>query len=139
MNGLDRLLTSIESQVTLLRCAIILTIFIHTKGGQMDEDRKDFEIRLAEIRGDLTYKEFGETLGFSRDSARNFERGKYNPSPLFLAALREKYGVDLNYLMTGESLEDRAQMIVTEIYQATQNEPIETFPPPANPGVTDED
>lgn len=59
--------------------------------------------RMRHIRGGESQDEFGALLGVSKDTVGKYERGKIKPGAEVLLALREKRGVDINWLLTGEA------------------------------------
>lgn len=58
--------------------------------------------RIRSLRGDRRREDFCRDLGVSKETFGNYERGDRVPDSAFLALLREKLGVDLNWLCTGE-------------------------------------
>ena len=58
--------------------------------------------RLAQLREPLNRKEFAEELGVPDSTLGNYERGDRWPDWSFLAILRAKKRVNLNWLFTGE-------------------------------------
>lgn len=60
--------------------------------------------RLRSVRkylGDPRRESFAKNLGISPKTLANHERGDSAPDANVLAAYREKYGVDINWLVTG--------------------------------------
>lgn len=64
--------------------------------------------RLRKIRNmlDISCEEMAETLELSLGHFQKLERGEHALSPVRLKVLRETYGIDLNYLITGRSREE---------------------------------
>ncbi|MCM1245172.1 MAG: helix-turn-helix domain-containing protein [Roseburia sp.] len=64
--------------------------------------------RLRKIRNmlDISSEEMAETLELSLGHFHKLERGEHGLSIVRLKMLREIYGIDLNYLITGRSKEE---------------------------------
>ncbi len=64
--------------------------------------------RLRKIRNmlDVSCEEMAETLELSVGHFQKLERGEHALSLVRLKMLREIYGIDLNYLITGRSKEE---------------------------------
>jgi len=64
----------------------------------------DFSARLRHIRESfgLGQTEFAQNLGIPRTSLINYEKGVSSPSLEFLALLKFKYAVDIDWFLTGE-------------------------------------
>lgn len=64
--------------------------------------------RLRKIRKmlDISSDDMAETMNLSVGHFQKLERGDHALSLTCLKVLREKYGVDLNYLITGRSREE---------------------------------
>jgi len=61
--------------------------------------------RLSDVRKALGYDErvaFADLLGLPKDTLGNYERGDREPDLRLLAVYRDRFGVDLNWLATGE-------------------------------------
>lgn len=58
--------------------------------------------RIAFIRGETKSKDFAMSLGVHPNSITNYENDKRFPDLNFLALLVEDYGVNLNWLLTGD-------------------------------------
>lgn len=56
---------------------------------------------IREVSG-KSQKDFGESLGCSRDVYANYEYGRVTPTDTFLKLLVAKYNVDETWLRTGE-------------------------------------
>lgn len=65
--------------------------------------------RLVELRGDSSREEFAAALGVHANTIGNYERGDRQPDTEFLGLLRERIGVDINWLITGNSDAANAQ------------------------------
>jgi transcriptional regulator with XRE-family HTH domain len=63
-------------------------------GYRLREVRRHFGVEQREL--------FAISLGVSKDALAMYERGKNVPTATVLAAYREKYGVSLEWLVTGE-------------------------------------
>lgn len=64
--------------------------------------KTDLGQRIRTLRGNETRDAFCERNGFTKETFGNYERGDRVPDSEFLAQLREKTGVDLNWLTTGK-------------------------------------
>ena len=58
--------------------------------------------RIKVIRGDLSRPEFGQKIGVSRAAVQNYETLDHIPKGDVLQRIHNEYGVDLNWLLTGE-------------------------------------
>ncbi len=58
--------------------------------------------RIKIIRGKLTQKEFGKQLGLSLAAIQNYESTNSIPKGDVLQRIREEFGVDINWLLSGE-------------------------------------
>ncbi|WP_273792410.1 helix-turn-helix domain-containing protein [Brucella anthropi] len=61
--------------------------------------------RLREVRAHFEAEdrgEFAQLLGFAKSSLANYERGERTPDAAVLLAYRDKLGVNLNWLVSGE-------------------------------------
>ncbi|APY14214.1 MULTISPECIES: helix-turn-helix domain-containing protein [Brucella] len=61
--------------------------------------------RLSEVRKKLGYSErlaFADALGVSQKTLGNYERGDHEPSAELIQVYKNRYGVNLNWLFTGE-------------------------------------
>lgn len=69
-------------------------------------------IRKVRLMLGLTLEEMSEALCISPGHLRKLERGQNGINLQYLRVLREKYGVDLNYLLTGKAMqEDIAELL----------------------------
>ena len=85
------------------------------------------EERIQKVRTDanLTQSEFGNRLGISKSAVQNLEYGG-NPSEQTIRAICEKFGVNRQWLETGdESIKpyEREQDLETEVRSLLKNEP----------------
>lgn len=62
--------------------------------------------RMRKVRGNESQDDFGDLLGVSKDTVGKYERNKIKPGAEVLIALHEKRGVDINWLLTGESAQE---------------------------------
>jgi transcriptional regulator with XRE-family HTH domain len=70
-----------------------------------DKDiRREVGQRIQEIRGRRDQRTFAEAVDSVQQTISKYERGEIPRSWLFLARLAEAEGIDLNRLLTGESL-----------------------------------
>lgn len=61
--------------------------------------------RLADVRKKLGYSErtnFAEKIGIQKETLGGYERGDREPTHDFLVLYRQRFGVDLTWLLTGE-------------------------------------
>lgn len=67
---------------------------------------RDMGDRLASVRKklELNREDFGSQLSVSKNTIAHYERGERRPDAQFLALLRQTFGTDLNWLMTGEDV-----------------------------------
>lgn len=66
-----------------------------------------------EVRGDMDRKEFADRLGVHVNTIANYERGDRKVDPEFLVKLRESAGVDVNWLLTGDSRSETANLVAS--------------------------
>ncbi|MGE5514604.1 MAG: helix-turn-helix domain-containing protein [Bacteroidota bacterium] len=64
--------------------------------------------RMRMVRGTESQDDFSDLLGVSKDTVGKYERNKIKPGAEVLMALRQKRGVDINWLLTGERAQDPA-------------------------------
>lgn len=77
--------------------------------------------RLKNIRGQISLKEFAETLGVHPNTITNYEKGR-SPDSIFLTLVCEKYKVNPTWLLTGDGamranepgLDDAWNVLVSE-------------------------
>jgi len=69
----------------------------------MDEPFTAVGLRIRAIRGDLSLREFASQLGVDHKSVSGWEAGRRLPDGSSLLALMERFGADVNYLLTGQS------------------------------------
>ncbi len=59
--------------------------------------------RLREVRGfDMSQEEFAAKLGISQSQLSKYERGLIAPPANVLASLKTKFGVSIDWLLTGK-------------------------------------
>jgi len=61
--------------------------------------------RLSDVRKELGFPErqpFAEALGVPKTTLGNYERGDRDPDLLLLSEYRDRFGVNINWLVTGE-------------------------------------
>ncbi len=68
----------------------------------MDAFEMTFGQRLEKVRGKRTRKEVASVIGVSTSALQNYEGDKREVSSGTLAAVHREFGVDLNWLVTGE-------------------------------------
>lgn len=61
--------------------------------------------RISSIRGNLTFQSFAVKLGVSAGFVSEIEKGVKKPSAEMLYAIAKEYGININWLLTGEGLE----------------------------------
>lgn len=63
--------------------------------------------RLRELRGfDLTQGELAEELGISQSQLSKYERGAAAPPADVLFFIKQRFGVSVDWLLTGEGLKE---------------------------------
>lgn len=83
-------------------------------------------IKKVRMKVDLTQNAFGEALGISRAAVQKLESGENNPSEQTIRAICEKFGVNRQWLETGdESIQpyEREPDLETEVRSLLKNEP----------------
>ena len=83
-------------------------------------------IKKVRMKVDLTQNAFGEALGISRAAVQKLESGENNPSEQTIRAICEKFGVNRQWLETGdESIQpyEREPALETEVRSLLKNEP----------------
>ena len=83
-------------------------------------------IKKVRMKVDLTQNAFGEALGISRAAVQKLESGENNPSEQTIRAICEKFGVNRQWLETGdESIQpyEREPDLETEGRSLLKNEP----------------
>ena len=89
-------------------------------------DTLNQRIKKVRMKVDLTQNAFGEALGISRAAVQKLESGENNPSEQTIRAICEKFGVNRQWLETGdESIQpyEREPDIETEVRSLLKNEP----------------
>ena len=78
---------------------------VKRKSAKDVEDRADLKAigrRIRETRGfDLTQDEFAHELGVSQSQLSKYERGLVPPAADVLLQLKRKFGVSIDWLLTG--------------------------------------
>ena len=73
-----------------------------SRGGGDHSDLKAIGRRIRETRGfDLTQEEFARQLGISQSQLSKYERGLVLPAADVLIQLKKKFGVSIDWLLTG--------------------------------------
>ena len=83
-------------------------------------------IKKVRMKVDLTQNAFGEALGISRAAVQKLESGENPPSEQTIRAICEKFGVNRQWLETGdESIQpyEREPDLETEVRSLLKNEP----------------
>lgn len=83
-------------------------------------------IKKVRMKVELTQNAFGEALGISRAAVQKLESGENNPSEQTIRAICEKFGVNRQWLETGdESIQpyEREPDLETEVRSLLKNEP----------------
>lgn len=80
------------------------------------EPKTPLAARLREVRrrtGDPERDEFANSLGISKSTIAHYERGERTPDAIVLDTYRSKFGVNINWLVSGEGemFEDTARAI----------------------------
>ena len=89
-------------------------------------DTLNQRIKKVRMKVDLTQNAFGEVLGISRAAVQKLESGENNPSEQTIRAICEKFGVNRQWLETGdESIQpyEREPDLETEVRSLLKNEP----------------
>ncbi len=74
-----------------------------SKGRAKGPDLKSLGRRLRELRGfDLSQEEFAKQLGISQSQLSKYERGIASPPAEILFAVKKRFGVSIDWLLTGE-------------------------------------
>jgi phage repressor protein C with HTH and peptisase S24 domain len=63
---------------------------------------KEIGVRLAMVRGRMGREEFARLVGVSVSTLARYERGVRSPDADFVALLRERFGVDPGWFITGQ-------------------------------------
>jgi transcriptional regulator with XRE-family HTH domain len=58
--------------------------------------------RIKLIKGSLSQDQFGKMIGASQGAVKSWEAGDSAPGSAFLSAIRAKFGVNIDWLLTGE-------------------------------------
>ena len=87
-------------------------------GGAVRGDTEKIGERLKQAREQLNLSQgpFASSIGVSINTISNWERGVAHPPADKLALIREKYGIDLNWLLTGEGLMTGGQSRTSPAY-----------------------
>ena len=83
-------------------------------------------IKKVRMKAELTQPAFGEVLGISKAAVQKLESGENNPSEQTIRAICEKFGVNRQWLETGdESIQpyEREPDLETEVRSLLKNEP----------------
>lgn len=73
--------------------------------------------RIKKIREhrNLTQEEFGKKIGCARNTIANYENGNRNPSNSIIKSICREYGVNENWLRTGEGEMPHRYLIKDEV------------------------
>ena len=83
-------------------------------------------IKKVRMKAELTQPAFGEAIGISKAAVQKLESGENNPSEQTIRAICEKFGVNRQWLETGdESIQpyEREPDLETEVRSLLKNEP----------------
>ena len=83
-------------------------------------------IKKVRMKAELTQPAFGEVLGISKAAVQKLESGENNPSEQTIRAICEKFGVNRQWLETGDkSIKPYAREpdLETEVRSLLKNEP----------------
>ena len=86
----------------------------------------DQRIKKVRIDAGVSQPRFGEIIGISRTAVQKLECGENNPSEQTIRAICEKFGVNRQWLETGdESIQpyEREPDLETEVRSLLKNEP----------------
>ncbi|MGE5550998.1 MAG: helix-turn-helix domain-containing protein [Bacteroidota bacterium] len=67
-----------------------------------EELKTDIGRRVRKIRGEMSQKEFAEALGTAPTYISDIERGRTKPSLELLTSIIGKYGVSIDWIITGK-------------------------------------
>jgi len=81
----------------------------------------NISLRLKNIRGQTSLKEFAETLGVHPNTITNYEKGR-SPDSDFLALVCEKYKVNPTWLLTGEGEMNTSEPGLDDAWNVLVNE-----------------
>lgn len=66
-------------------------------------DRKSIGRRMRQVRGfDVTQGDFARMLGISQSQLSKYERGLIGPASEVLIRLKQRFGVSIDWLLTGK-------------------------------------
>ena len=87
-------------------------------------------IRVIRKRLNLSQKKFAEILGISLITLQRYEKGEREPSSEVLVNIKQKFKVNMNWLLTGEGKmfleeDEKENSIEKEILELLANEPDE--------------
>ncbi|MCB1470843.1 MAG: helix-turn-helix domain-containing protein [Rhizobiaceae bacterium] len=68
--------------------------------------------RLKSLHPGVSRLQFAKELGVSDSTLGNYERGDRTPDVEFLVRLRERFGIDIHWLLTGEEKQGSTQLVV---------------------------
>lgn len=80
--------------------------------------------RLAVVRGEIPQAEFAKLFGVSRSTYANYEQGRNFPDANFLDRLNQKFGINLNWLVSGIGgmhVEKGASGLLNTVYNRGKN------------------
>ncbi|MCO5083354.1 MAG: XRE family transcriptional regulator [Rhizobiaceae bacterium] len=82
----------------------------------MDEEaqtqKRDIGHRLKSLHPGVSRLQFAKELGVSDSTLGNYERGDRAPDVDFLVRLRERFGTDIHWLLTGEETSRSTEMVL---------------------------
>ena len=74
-----------------------------SNGAEAASDLKAVGRRLRELRGfDMTQEEFAKRLGISQSQLSKYERGLAAPAADVLVRIKQRFRVNIDWLLTGE-------------------------------------
>ena len=68
----------------------------------MDSEKEIFKIRIKELRGSLTQKQFAYQLGIKHTLISDYETGRTKPTEEILKKFIENGKINLTWLLTGK-------------------------------------
>lgn len=64
--------------------------------------RKAVGARIAAVRGSISQVDFATRTGVHKNTLGNYERGDREPDAAFCRSVRSEFGIDINWLLTGD-------------------------------------
>lgn len=84
--------------------------------------------RIRKVRGSLSQAEFSSRLAVHEQTVGKYERDKRLPDAEFLSRLREEFGTDINWLLTGQAAEPDFDARLDAIEKLLETEEVPVAP-----------